>query len=486
MPTRPDGHGHPTRPSPRGNGRTHPRPIALCAAAVILLAAPGVRAASYVWAGGASTLWSDAANWVAGGAGATLPPGAGDAVTLPNATSNRATVMDIALGTGRFAGLTIEQSTGGVTQTLQLQEPILLSTSVPSFNITAGQLALDVGDQAVDWRVDGVSVTGRTTIPGGTKITLDGGYLGFPSGTGVWADNSGMDMLSGSEIAGTGIINPSFSPFRLREGATLSVGDGALEVQIGYFLPANLFVWEGRIEGNGTTSVFSLGGLTAGHNQRINQTATPGPNAELEGIVEFWAAITDDAYENTFGRFPDPDKINFRDTQFAIEPNTWSWKWNWEAQTTLAGLRAHGADAPFKLGSYFESDDFGHNHHGRLKLVDSSSDGQLYFAYIGQLLNLGGAAFPDDGIDLNGIALLTDMDSATLAGYVAGGYIFNSGPGGAPTVRNLVMGNTTYWYVAPAGVLLPEPSGGLLLAAAAALAASRRRARPRMATCGRA
>ena len=74
------------------------------------------------------------------------------------------------------------------------------------------------------------------------------------------------------------------------------------------------------------------------------------------------------------------------------------------------------------------------------------------FAYIGQLTNLSTYR----RINLNDVALLTDMSEAQLDAALA--YIDNSGVKGFPTVKSVkLQAAGTKWYLAPSDVEIPPP-----------------------------
>lgn len=426
-------------------------------------------AALFSWSGaGGDGLWSTPANWLVGGAPPAAAPAAGDDIVLPSAAAPTTTVMDVDLAGGRFNSLSVAQTQPGVRQTLSLQQNLLLS-SLPALSVSGGGLLdLDLGAARMDWRTSATTVAGALAIPANTSVLLNGGRLGAPAADGgIWGGGS-LTFQPGSALSGVGTVNPSYGTLALQDGATLTVGAGTLGIEYNYVY-GNQFIWNGQIQGNGTSSVLFLAGPTGA--QRFAGTPAPGANAAVSGLKELWVGVSDTgAY--TFGRFTDPARIDLAHTQFAVDAHTWLWKWDWEAMTTLAALQPD-PDAAFKLGSYYEAAPWA-GAYGRLKLVDTSGAPGTHFAYIGQLLNLHGNGAAGYGIDLNDIALLTDMTEAQLQAFVAAGYVFNSGTLGAPLVKPLEAASRTFWYLAPAGVVIPEP-GALALAAAAVLLAWRRR-----------
>jgi len=434
----------------------------LCACLAVCTSADTL---TWTGGGGASNVWSNPANWSSTGSHTT--PQSGDDVVIGSFAASGTSVQDIA-GLNLY-GLSVTQS-HAVTQTLQLAQPLTVNdgvkTTIPVFNVTAGGLILDIGSASFSWDTSDDTPTGPggdlpVIIPGGMTVQLAGGALGTSS-----AQNT-LKIAAGGKLAGTGNVygttgNPSWGGYRglvVEDGGMIEVGDGLLYIDTGY--QAQFF---GALQGTTANSSLQLG-----QNNRF-WTFTGSDTTEIGGLSELRVSTKG----SSFGRFGDPSQIDLAGTIVHVNAPSNPGALQWEAQTTVDDLSA------YKLGGIKVSGGFS-TYAVTFQLVDTGSvDGD--FVYAGTLDAVGSL----HRIDLNGIALLTDMGETSLAAMIAGGNILNSGPGGSPMVKSVDMYGQTYWYVAPADVSItapppaaaeiPEPASALLvLTGAAGLAARRRR-----------
>ena len=165
----------------------------------------------------------------------------------------------------------------------------------------------------------------------------------------------------------------------------------------------------------------------------------------------------------TFGRFVDAGKIHLEAITVQLGKNNFIW----EAQTLGEDVEANPAAAAFKL----EALQFVGN--STFKLTDTGSVDDD-FVYIGELLGMGSTR----RIDLNDVALLTDMSQSALLNLLP--YVTNTGTLGAPAVKSVQLGwESWYWYLAPEGLVIPEiipEPASLAVMLLGALALRRRRA----------
>ncbi len=388
---------------------------------------------TFTWTGGGDgTRWSDPANWDQG----AYTPGTGDTVLLTNAS----TVQDIPRLQIAHLDVTVSDGSG---YALALEENLRVDDGdkarIPQFRLTDGTLHFDVNDRWFSWDSAGTGThlgNLRLVIPDGMTVEMNDGALGEVGGT------TCLKVASGGKITGTGGIygtkgNPNwtgFNGFILEDGATIQIGEGELYFQDGAS-QAQLY---GSIVGTGAQSRLELG---AGGSWNLSTSAT----TTIRGLSELY--ITPGTV--TFGRF-EPGSVDFSGTTIIQnKPSTLKW----EAQTTIDALDA------FRIGALEMTGQFS-GYSVIFQLVDSGTVDDD-FAYIGQLGTLGTYQY----VDLNGIALLTDMGESELAAMLGAGGFRNTGLGGSPLVKSVDLGGRTYWYVAPETVaIVPEPAAmGLLL-----------------------
>ena len=330
---------------------------------------------------------------------------------------------------GFLASLAISQSAAGVTQTVTLAHDLAVNT-VPTFNVTAGSVVIDIGNY---W----LQTPPNVVIPSNVTVQINGGVLG-----GLPGDISTGDITiqASGKVSGTGTLNPGRGDYVIEDGGTLEVGAGLLSLNFPY---GNTFRWRGAITGNGTNSMLNLAAdLLRGQLKGIEDMAG-NVNASIDGIVGL--SIYHNYDDMTFGRFADASKINLRSTTLTLYNSK---QVLWEAQTLTDDVVDDPANIDFKLGGYTPYNNL------TLKLVDTGAVADD-FVYIGQLQGLN----VTHNIDLNGIALLTDMDQASLQAFVTAVAIVNTGAGGAPTVKSVKMHSNPgiMWYLAPANIEIPDP-----------------------------
>jgi len=355
-----------------------------------------------------------------------------------------------------LAGLVIQQTHAGVTQTVRLAHNLSV-TGAPTFAVSAGAVVLDVGAYKL-------RTTSDITIPAGVTVTLAGGEFGKAEGD---VSLGGLTIQAGGTLAGTGLVSPGRGDYLIAEGGTLQVGAGMLSLGLPF---GEVFRWDGAIVGNGATSVLNLAsGLSNGQLKKIAQV---GPNASISGIVELRMAPifpVQPAATFSFGRFADPARIQIGQMTLTSTEST---QFLWEAQTTALDVFNNPANPAFKLGAWKATGG------ADLKLLDTGTVADD-FAYIGRLVGLSSS----QRLDLNDIPLLTDMTAVELAAILA--FVDNTGVLGPAQVKTVQIGQGDYWYLAPEGASIqppvteaeiPEPGCSLLLAAGlAALSARRKR-----------
>ncbi len=389
-------------------------------------------AGTAMWTGGAGDgLWSSGANWSTG-----VAPTTGTKVGFDGITADLTMTQDIpALS---ISSLRVVHNATGATLTLNLAENLTVNdatnTTQPDFNVTGGAFVLNIGAKTFTWDNSQRAVK----IPDHCIWTLSGGVIGTTNG------QQGIHILSGGKLSGTGSVRGTklnthwgWDAWVIEEDATLEVGDGVLNFPDASGTTAVGAYFYGRILGTTANSELTMGASGFGNAWRF----VCGPNLEVRDLKRLAIAASNDS---GFGRFGDDAS---RAAMASTTLNQWrAGQWlNVEALTTTADL------GRFKIGTLRVDGAYGTGETG-IKLVDSGS-GSGDLVYAGQLVNIGGTTYGNyRRIDLNGVALLTDMTQSALQAIQADSGFKNSGSGGAPTIKSVEINSVTYWYVAPADV----------------------------------
>ncbi len=228
---------------------------------VALASAMRLEAATDTWTGGggASTGWSNAANW--GGSA----PLAGDDLVFAG-TASLASVNDFAAGT-TFSSMTFSAGAGAFSIS---GNAITLNGGLANGSTTAQTIALAMilsSATTVSCSTNPIIIAGNLSGPG--SLTVTGGSTLTLSGANSYG--GGTTISSGTLQLGTGTVNGTIG------SGTYAIASGArLYLDYATAIMAGTGTWSTRISGSGTIELNSA--------QAVNGSAQWGPNSSSSTV----------------------------------------------------------------------------------------------------------------------------------------------------------------------------------------------------------